>query len=118
MLIKTEQAIILVGGLGASEYLFKCLEVSSDGIQIMQPPNAWSAVVRGAVYHGQEGNQVEGRISRCNYGTEIRVHFDPKIHGAEFTPRLCGIEEEWYVHGQMRWYIKKVSAPFSNEDMN
>ncbi|KAJ6050332.1 hypothetical protein N7499_010276 [Penicillium canescens] len=101
------KAIILVGGLGASEYLFKCLEVSSDGIQIMQPPNAWSAVVRGAVYRGREGNQVEGRISRCNYGTEIRVLFDPKIHGAEFTPRLCGIEEEWYMHGQMRWYIKK-----------
>jgi hypothetical protein len=102
MLIKMEQAIILVGGLGASEYLFKCLEVSSDGIQIMQPPNAWSAVVRGAVYRGQEGNQVEGCISRCNHGTKIREPFDPKIHGAEFPPMLCDFDEEWYVPDQMR----------------
>ncbi|KAF7522399.1 hypothetical protein PCG10_007511 [Penicillium crustosum] len=34
------KAIILVGGLGASEYLFKRLQAASDGIQVMQPPNA------------------------------------------------------------------------------
>jgi hypothetical protein len=117
VLFNMGQAIILVGGLGASEYLFKCLE-ASNGIQIMQPPNAWSAVVRGAVYRGQERNQVKGRISRCSYGTEIRVPFDPTIHGAGFTPTLCRFREEWYVHGQMKWYIKKVSAPFSDKDMN
>jgi hypothetical protein len=34
------QAIILVGGLGASEYLFRRLKKKFEAITVMQPPNA------------------------------------------------------------------------------
>ncbi|KAJ5877628.1 hypothetical protein N7455_001093 [Penicillium solitum] len=107
------KAIILVGGLEASEYLFKRLQAASNGIQIMQPPNAWSAVARGAVIRGQEGNQVESRIARCNYGIDMRVTFDSKVHRADKRADKnliwCDYEEKWYVHKVMRWYIRKVS---------
>lgn len=35
------QAIILVGGLGSSEYLFRRLQATFDGIEVMQPKNAY-----------------------------------------------------------------------------
>ncbi|KAJ5045253.1 hypothetical protein NUH16_002065 [Penicillium rubens] len=103
------KAIILVGGLGASGYLYKRLQAASDGIQIMHPPNAWSAVVRGAVIRGQEGNQVESRIARCNYGIELRIPFDSKKHRADEDLEWCPYEEKWKLNRRMRWYILKVS---------
>ncbi|CAI7572395.1 unnamed protein product [Penicillium palitans] len=105
------KAIILVGGLGASGYLIRRLQAASDGIQVMQPPNAWSAVARlsGAVIRGQEGNQVESRIARCNYGIHMKVPFDSKVHRADENLVWCDYEEKWGVHNVMRWYIRKVS---------
>ncbi|CAI7603384.1 unnamed protein product [Penicillium crustosum] len=100
------KAIILVGGLGASEYLFKRLQAASDGIQVMQPPNA----LRGAVIRGQEGNQVESRIARCSYGVDISVRFDTKVHRADENLRWCPYEEEWRVDNRMTWYIRKCST--------
>ncbi|KAJ5964982.1 uncharacterized protein N7479_004858 [Penicillium vulpinum] len=101
------KAIILVGGLGASVYLFKRLQAASDGIQIMQPPNAWSAVVRGAVIRGQEGNQVDSRIARNNYGITMRVPYDSTQHRADKNLHWCNYEEKWYMHKRMKWYILK-----------
>ncbi|KAK4861131.1 hypothetical protein LT330_004047 [Penicillium expansum] len=111
------KAIILVGGLGASEYLFKRIQAASDGIQIMQPPNAWSAVARpsGAVIRGQEGNQVESRVSRCSYGVKIRVKFDSSKHRADENLQWCPYEEQWYVHNRMQWYILKGNSVAENE---
>ncbi|KAJ5116879.1 Heat shock protein 70 family [Penicillium angulare] len=40
------KAVILVGGLGSSEYLYKQLKSCFMDMEIMQPHNAWSAVVR------------------------------------------------------------------------
>ncbi|KGO76318.1 Heat shock protein 70 family [Penicillium italicum] len=104
------KAIILVGGLGASGYLFKRLQSASDGIQIMQPPNAWSAVARGAVIRGQEGNQIESRIARCSYGVHTSIKFDPEMHRADEYLRWCPYEEEWKLDNRMTWHILKGNA--------
>ncbi|KZN90257.1 Heat shock 70 kDa protein [Penicillium chrysogenum] len=109
------KAIILVGGLGASGYLYKRLQAASDGIQIMHPPNAWSAVVRGAVIRGQEGNQVESRIARCNYGIELRIPFDSKKHRADEDLEWCPYEEKWKLNRRMRWYILKGKSVSESE---
>ncbi|CAG8063897.1 unnamed protein product [Penicillium nalgiovense] len=53
------------------------------------------------------GNQVESRIARCNYGVEMRVTFDPKKHRADEHLVWCPYEEQWMLHGRMRWYILK-----------
>ncbi|KAJ5787881.1 hypothetical protein N7457_002871 [Penicillium paradoxum] len=105
--IDFQQAIILVGGLGASAYLFKRLQATFSGIEIMQPSNAWSAVARGAVIRGQEGNQVVSRISRCNYGISSQIPYDPTKHNDNSEFLWCPYEEKWKVLGAMNWYIKK-----------
>jgi hypothetical protein len=61
---------------------------------------------RGAVQRGLEGNRVECRIARRNYGIETRTDWDPITHGAQNKTweRL----EEKFVGHEMCWYIKKV----------
>ncbi|OQE25757.1 hypothetical protein PENFLA_c008G01281 [Penicillium flavigenum] len=104
------KAIILVGGLGASGYLYKRLQAASDGIQILQPPNAWSAVVRGTVIRGQEGNQVESRVARCNYGVQMRVTFDPKKDRADEHLVWCPYEEEWKLERRVTAYLRDLKG--------
>ncbi|CAG7988223.1 unnamed protein product [Penicillium salamii] len=118
------KAIILVGGLGSSEYLYRCLRTTFDGIEFMQPKNAWSAVVRydlhiiyfnmpsangnsGAVNCGQEGNQVDNRMARCNYG--IKYSQTVGCHKPKTGPSSwCAYEETWKRDDCMKWYITKV----------
>ena len=41
-----EKAIFLVGGFGSSEYLKQCLQTAHPNIQVIQPTDAWSAIVK------------------------------------------------------------------------
>ena len=41
LLLKCTQAIILVGGLGASEYVYKRLVSEFKSMEVMQPINAY-----------------------------------------------------------------------------
>jgi hypothetical protein len=38
--------IFLVGGFGSSQYLKSCVEKAQPNIQVLQPSDAWSAIVR------------------------------------------------------------------------
>ncbi|KAJ5559517.1 actin-like ATPase domain-containing protein [Penicillium frequentans] len=100
------KAIVLVGGFGSSRYLFQRLKNSNSSITVLQPPNAWAAVVSGAVLRGLEGNRVETRISRRWYGVSARSHFDESRH-AKHDKYWSKIEEEWFVDDKMTWYINK-----------
>ncbi|CAG8300912.1 unnamed protein product [Penicillium salamii] len=117
------KAIILVEGLGSSEYLYRCLRTTFDGIEVMQPKNAWSAVVRydrclvyfnapsangnsGAVHCGQEENQVDHRMARCNYGVKHSRKVGDNKNNTNIS--WCPYEEAWYHDGLMKWYITKV----------
>ncbi|KAI2828403.1 hypothetical protein CBS11852_10300 [Aspergillus niger] len=83
---KPVKAILLVGGFGSSEYLYRCIQETFSDIIVMQPPNSWSAVMLGAVQYGLKGNQVKKRIARCHYGGDViqqgepvRMKFNTKI---------------------------------------
>ena len=82
------QAVLLVGGFGASNYLKERIRNSIDrSIKILQPPNAWLAVVQGAVMKGLAQSapekltvvKVQNRKARKHYGTEWRTRYDEKI---------------------------------------
>ncbi|KAJ5179081.1 hypothetical protein N7492_002291 [Penicillium capsulatum] len=103
------KAIVLVGGLGASEYLFKRLQQKFAKTRVMQPRNAWSAVVRGAVHRGLEGNQVDNRKARCHYGMKCQQTFDPRSHDPSRAV-WCSLEEAWKVQEQMSWFIQKGNS--------
>ncbi|KAK0384295.1 hypothetical protein NLU13_8383 [Sarocladium strictum] len=128
--------IVLVGGFGQSNYLYRRLKArfasaapppytprpthvvpqppqgapGEDGsIEVMQPVYAWTAVVRGAVLRGLEGNMVISRKSRMHYGTSYATVYDEDKHAVSeryWSP----LWERWMVSDRMQWHIAKGEA--------
>ncbi|GAA5805692.1 hypothetical protein EDC94DRAFT_625764 [Helicostylum pulchrum] len=73
--------IFLVGGFGSSNYLFQRVqEVFGTRVkQILCPPRAPMAVVRGAVYFGLNPRVITSRVSRRTYGINAGLPFDEKL---------------------------------------
>jgi len=74
---KKVKAVLMVGGFGQSD----------SNIEVMQPPNGWTAVVRGALMKGlsqlepdTERVKVDARTARKHYGTEIMSKYDSSKH--------------------------------------
>ncbi|KAK5135987.1 hypothetical protein LTR08_004241 [Meristemomyces frigidus] len=120
--------IILVGGFGQSNYLWKRLKqqfnsapppayteqpthesaaaLPQPSVEVLQPLHAWTAVVRGAVLRGVEGSLVEKRRSRCHYGTSYATVFEESKHPVDdryWSP----LWERWMVSDRMQWHIAK-----------
>ena len=124
--------IVLVGGFGQSNYLYKRLkahfnsaapppyserpthaqanEHAPASVEVMQPVYAWTAVVRGAVLRGLEGSMVVSRKSRYHYGTSYATVYDEEKHavGERYWSPLW---ERWMVSDRMQWHIAKVRFP-------
>ncbi|USP80915.1 uncharacterized protein yc1106_08189 [Curvularia clavata] len=119
--------IILVGGFGQSNYLYSRMKShfnsappppyterpthfvpmdTPQSIEIYQPIHAWTAVVRGAVLRGLEGNMVISRRSRWHYGTSYATVFDENKH--PISDRYWSpLWERWMVSDRMQWHIAK-----------
>ncbi|KAF9878787.1 hypothetical protein CkaCkLH20_03687 [Colletotrichum karsti] len=120
----TISAVLLVGGFGASNYLKERLRNAIDrNIQIMQPPNAWQAVVQGAVMKGLAQVspdrltqvKVQNRKARKHYGTEWRTKYDPKIHShIQHKRHWCGLDGCYKVY-TMEWFIQRSDSVSENE---
>ncbi|KAK5129421.1 hypothetical protein LTR08_003277 [Meristemomyces frigidus] len=116
---QTVNGIILVGGFGQSECLLKCLRAkfSKPGqkLEVMQPVNAWTAVVRGAVLRGLEGAElILNRKSRRHYGVQCRPLFDARVHSAS-NKVWDDNTEQWLANNHMAWYINKGDTVSSTE---
>ncbi|KAK0634988.1 hypothetical protein B0T17DRAFT_611924 [Bombardia bombarda] len=125
--------IILVGGFGQSDYLYRRLKGhfssaapppyserpthatataalhENSSIEVMQPVYAWTAVVRGAVLRGLEGNMVISRKARMHYGTSYATVYDEEKHSVSeryWSP----LWERWMVSDRMQWHIAKGEA--------
>ncbi len=120
--------IILVGGFGQSDYLYGRLKNhftsapppyserptaanidlrERPSIEVMQPVYAWTAVVRGAVLRGLEGNMVISRKSRMHYGTSYATVYDEAKHSV-MERYWSPLWERWMVSDRMQWHIAKV----------
>jgi hypothetical protein len=117
-------AVLLVGGFGASNYLKERLRNAIDrNIRVMQPPNAWLAVVQGAVMKGLAQCapeqltmvKIQNRKARKHYGTEWRTRYDPSIHSHLANRKhWCGLEGTWKVY-TMEWFIKRGDDVSENQ---
>jgi hypothetical protein len=76
---RTIKAVLLVGGFGQNLYLKERLRASmSSSIEVRQPANAWTAVVRGAVMVGSQTDAVQllSRQARKHYGIKMICAYD------------------------------------------
>ena len=112
---KKVKAVLLVGGFGQSAYLRETIRAAIDpAIEVMQPPNGWTAVVRGALMKGlsklqpeTERVKVQSRVARKHYGTEIMSKYDSAKH-AKSTSWWDDYDGELKVF-DMSWFITKGS---------
>ncbi|KAI5815866.1 hypothetical protein BZA77DRAFT_281349 [Pyronema omphalodes] len=111
-------AILLVGGFGSSEYLYRrILAWSAGSIPVLQPRNAWTAVVRGAIIRGLQGDTIAARLSRRYYGVVHDARYDPRKHG-EDEKRWHEIRCEWIVRNRVQWYIRRGDVTTSSRTLS
>ncbi|KAL8771827.1 MAG: hypothetical protein Q9209_002765 [Squamulea sp. 1 TL-2023] len=81
------KAVLLVGGFGQNVYLRDSIRqaVASKGIEVMQSPNGWTAIVRGALVKALMSTntnftavKISGRSARKSYGGDIVEENKPK----------------------------------------
>lgn len=111
------KAIILVGGFGQSTYLRERLEAYTGGnIPVLQPENAWTAVVEGAVMKDPAKvnperaavMKVVDRKARKHYGFEFSVAYNHPVHAQlDHKKRWDGYNARWEAE-VMQWFIKRV----------
>lgn len=122
--------VCTVGGFSSSPYLFtqvtKHFEKTSATdaastsdlpilpISVMQPPNAWTAVARGAVLKGLEEGTVSSRCSRFNYGTPYSPKYVEGVHEFKHTffDKFEGCRRTL---SAMRWYVRPGEAVNESE---
>lgn len=110
----TVTSILLVGGFGESEYLFKKVNswASPQGMQVIQPKDAATSIVRGAVMRGLEprlGPAKTGivRKARRSYGVAMKESFIAGKH-LEIDAIIDEPSGEKLARNQVSWFIRKV----------
>ncbi|KAJ5643003.1 uncharacterized protein N7484_005510 [Penicillium longicatenatum] len=112
--------IVLVGGLGSSPHIYKCLvaKYSSRGIEICQSSaiRRRTAICRGAILKGlmdapitthvPNAPEILSRISRMCIGTSCIEEFKKGVHHKK-ERYMCKHEGYYKVRGMMDWYITK-----------
>ncbi|OXV07229.1 hypothetical protein Egran_05006, partial [Elaphomyces granulatus] len=113
------RGIFLVGGFGSSQYLKTRVEKRHPGIQVLQPMDAWAAIVKGAAL--SKLPREAAIISTCaarHYGVEAWDTYDAQLDG--------DVERKKWRDGSTRaaimtWYInigddilrdQKIKFPF------
>lgn len=114
LLVSHVDLILLVGGFGESEYLYQRILAWANRalIRVLQPREASTAIVRGAVMKGLEAvgsskTQI-ARRSRRWYGVTVNELFVEGKHLAE--DRYPNVDtNQVLAKNQIRWFIEKVT---------
>ncbi|EPS43230.1 hypothetical protein H072_2762 [Dactylellina haptotyla CBS 200.50] len=111
--------ILLVGGFGESDHLYKTLSnhvwAPYGKLSVIRPASAWSAVARGAVLWGLQGDLVvDKRRCRRHYGTELLKHFDPMVH-SEVDAMISTFSGLKMAKNQISWIINRGDNTDSNK---
>lgn len=124
---KTAKGVILVGGYGQSNYLYKCLKSRfadedpppqytlgagesapepDTRFVVLQPVNAWTAVVRGAVLSSLQKKLVLTRKARRHYGITCNQVWDTNKHSLK-NKYWDGKEQIFRAKNQLDWHINQ-----------
>lgn len=112
---KNVKAVLLVGGFGQNPYLKSCIKkVVGPKVEVIQPANGWTAVVRGALIKGlAESNPSESqiaiasRVARKYYGTSCSIRYDKQAHAYDraYYDGFCGHHQVTCAY----WLVEKGS---------
>lgn len=101
---KEIKAIFLVGGFGASQFLKSRLERANPDIQVIQPPDAWSAIVKGAILSQLPSEAViTSTVAVRHYGVEAHSVYKESEDAGQ--PKFWNKYYGQYRCSKMTWYI-------------
>lgn len=88
---RTVKAVLLVGGFGQNNYLKESLRNAlGNSVRVLQPVNAWTSVVRGAVMMGLAHTNsrlaqvtLQSRRARKHYGLQLSTEFNRMVHDSK-----------------------------------
>ncbi|KAF2102251.1 actin-like ATPase domain-containing protein [Rhizodiscina lignyota] len=107
---KCKDAIFLVGGFGESKCLKHHVSFNNTHIEVIQPIDAWSAIVKGAVLSKLPREViVESTIAPRHYGVITGTIYDPQKHQGQNIYEA--IWDQTLRVDEMLWFIHK------NEDI-
>ncbi|KAG4434714.1 hypothetical protein IFR05_009791 [Cadophora sp. M221] len=114
------KAILLVGGFGQNTYLKERIISAVGGIDVLQPPNAWTVVARGAVMMGLARSNtalaavgVISRAARKHYGIELHIDYDAPKHLE--SRRYFSTQKQTFRVDEMKWFIRRGNAVMENK---
>ncbi|KAL7948670.1 hypothetical protein V8C42DRAFT_351698 [Trichoderma barbatum] len=100
---KNPKYIFLVGGLGASNYLFERVKQMYPDIQVLQPPEAWAAIAKGAaLYKMSERAVVTSSSATRHYGVSLWDIYDETRDKGQATTKWTDGTTRTEI---MNWYI-------------
>ncbi|KAF2712359.1 hypothetical protein K504DRAFT_474745 [Pleomassaria siparia CBS 279.74] len=130
--VNTRKGIFLVGSFGSSVYLKSCVERDQPGIQVLQPSDAWSAIVRGAVLSKlPQTALVSSTKATQHYGVEAWSAYDNELdHGEKTVNGRDGSVRvrkfTWYINinddlmrdQELKFpFYRSLNADYTDEDL-
>lgn len=107
-MLTCEKAIFLVGGFGSSHYLLQSIKSAHPKIQIIQPADAWSAIVQGAVLSKlPKQATVTVTVADNHYGVRAGVKYNPQRDSEREKFKYWDEYEEFDRIDRMNWYINR-----------
>ncbi|KAL9053629.1 MAG: hypothetical protein Q9162_004657 [Coniocarpon cinnabarinum] len=100
------RAILLVGGFGASMHLKQSLQQKFPLIEVVQPPDAWATIVKGAVLSLMPDKAiVTTSISKKHWGVAASCPYDATLDSSqEKHYNYCDGEYKVF---KMTWFVSK-----------
>ena len=77
-------AILMVGGFSESPMLQDAIKKAFQGLKIIIPKEASSAILRGAVIFGHNPTSITQRVLKKTYGVECAHPFDEAVHDEKY----------------------------------
>ncbi|KAF5701588.1 Hsp70 chaperone protein [Fusarium globosum] len=102
---KPLKGIFLVGGFGASQYLKARIEKANPDIQVIQPDDAWAAIVKGAALSRLSYTNVVSTKAPRHYGVIVRGAYEPITDKGR--PTFVDPVDGTLRADKLEWYILK-----------
>lgn len=89
--LKCIDTILLVGGYSESPVVKENISRVFPNIRVINPTDASSAVLKGAVLFGHDPYAIASRVCKNTYGVAMQVPFNPNIHFKEECRIIDGL---------------------------
>ncbi|CVK84249.1 related to hsp70 protein [Fusarium proliferatum] len=125
--------IFLVGGFGSSQYLKSRIEDENPDIQVIQPEDAWAAIVKGAALSRLSYTNVVSTKATCHYGVRSWSSYEPAVDKGRptainpVTGRLRTEKMTWYIimgetlrrdRNERYTFHRHISKSYSENDLH